>query len=325
MKTSLLNKYNRSIATEDIDIQQDDIHYDPVENKFFTNGDPAAAEQTSETEALPVNTTPVSDLMEQMDVVSNEVAIAGNLANYFSRKADKINVSIREGFRYLTTMNYDPMEQLNPMQLESFLSTLVFEEHEKLKVAQPAGFKGDMATYTTGLLARARAMDQVLDNVIRPAASRFGHYLTIPMDRAERRDFEHGVVTELSLEQLIKDDAAFFASNRGVTASLGDLFSSFREVVQSEQNMLEVRGILAGGGATSEVKRAVDSLSVVATALITRLGENGQHKMSREFASMIADQLTVVAKWVEWYAVQMTRVIETNNVLYSIEKELFKL
>lgn len=325
MQTSLLKKYGVQIATEDHIVQQDDVHYDPVMNKFYSAGDPAAAEQTPETEVLPIDPTPVTDLFKQMNTVSTEAAIAGNLINYFSRKADKINMSVREGFRYLTTMNYQPMEQLNPMQMESFLSTLVFDDHESLKVSQPAGFKGELAPYTTGLLARARVMAQVLDQVIRPAASRFGHYLSVPMDRAERRDFEHGITTDLSLDQLIKEDAQYFSQNRSATASLGTLFSSFREFVESENNMLEVQALLAGGGASTEVKRAVDSLSIVATALIERLGDTGGTKPSREFAVMIAEQLTEVAKWVEWFAVQMTRIIETNNVLYEIEKDLRKL
>lgn len=325
MKTSLLKKYGVNVSSEDHIIQQDDVHYDPTMNKFFSDGDPAAAEQTPETEVLPINTTPVTQLVEHMDVVSTESMISGNLVNYFSRKADKINMSVREGFRYLTTMNYQPMEPLNPMPMQSLLSTYVFEDHEGLSVSQPVGFKGEMLPYTLGLLARARVMDQVLNQVIRPAASRFGHYLSIPMDRAERRDFEAGVVIDLDVEQLIKDDAAFFAANRQSSASLGTLFTSFREFIESESNLLEVQGILGSGGATTEVKRAVDSLSIVATALIKRLGEDKTNKPSREFAAMIAEQLTTVAKWVEWYSLQMTRIIETNNVLASIEKELRKL
>lgn len=325
MKTSLLKKYGVQISTEDSDIQQDDVHYDPTMNKFFTDGDPAAAEQTPETEVLPVNTTPVTNLFQQMEVVSQEALMSGNLVNYFSRKADNINIAIREGFRYLTTMNHQPMEALNPLQMQSFVSGLVFDEHEKLKVDQPVGFKGNLTAYTTGLLARARIMDQVLEQVIRPAASRFGHYLSIPMDRAERRDFEQGVQIDLDLEALIKEDAQYFTGGRNSTSNLGDLFGSFREFIESESNLLEVQGILAGGGATTEVKRAVDSLSVVATALIKRLGEDKVNKPSREFAAMIGEQLNTVARWVEWYATQMTRIIETNNALASIEKEIRKI
>jgi len=325
MNSSLFKKYGVTFSNEDADIQQDDVHYDPTMNKFFSDGDPAAAEQTPETEILPIIPTPVTDLFDQMEVVSQEALMSGNLVNYFSRKADNINMAVREGFRYLTTMNYQPMEPLNPMQMQSFVSSLVFDEHESLKVDQPVGFKGDLYAYTTGLIARARIMDQVLDQVIRPAASRFGHYLSIPMDRAERRDFEQGVQIDLDLEQLVKDDSFYFTNNRQSTNSLGNLFGSFRDFVESENNMMQVQGILGSGGATTEVKRAVDSLSIVATALIKRLGEDKANKPSREFAVMIGEQLTLVAKWVEWYALQMTRIIETNNVLAAIEKDIRKL
>lgn len=76
MQTSLLKKYGVQVATEDHIIQQDDVHYDPVVNKFYTAGDPAAAEQTPETEVLPIDTTPVTDLFKQMNTVSTEAAIA---------------------------------------------------------------------------------------------------------------------------------------------------------------------------------------------------------------------------------------------------------
>lgn len=283
-------------------------------------------EDTVDVECPPIAVvdTPAETMYEDLLMVSNEAAMAGNLQNYFSRKADLINMSVREGFRYLTTMNYNPMEQLNPMQMESLVSGMVFEDHENVKVDQPTGFKGELLPYTTGLVARANVMTQVLNEVIRPAASRFGHYLSIPMDRAERRDFEAGVMINVPLEQLIKDDAEYFAANRQGSASLGKLFTSFREFIESERNMTEVNAILSGGN-TSEVKKAVDALSITATALIKRLGEDKQNKPSNEFATMIGEQLTEVAKWVEWYSVQMTRIIETNNCLYAIEKEIRKL
>lgn len=322
MKTSILHKYGVKPANENIEVE--DVHYDPTMNKFFTDGDPAAAEQTPETEALVVDPTPADQLIEDMRVVSNEAAFVGNLQNYFSRKADKINVSIREGFKYLTTMNYHPMEQLYPMQMESFVAGQLFDDNESLKVPQPSGFKGEMLPYTTSLIERAGVMNRVLTEVLRPAASRFGYYLSMPMEVANRRDFEAGVMIDVPLEQLVKAEAEYFGSGRGGTASLGQLFTSYREFIESEQNMLQVQAIISQGS-TVEVKRAVESLSIVATALIKRLSEDKNNRASNEFASMIGDQLTEVARWVEWYSAQMTRIIETNNCLREIEKEIMKL
>lgn len=322
MKSSILHKYGVKPSNENIEVE--DVHYDPTMNKFFTDGDPAAAEQTPETEALPVNPTPVEQLFDDMHVISTEAAFVGNLQNYFSRKSEKINMSIREGFKYLTTMNYDPMEQLHPMQMESFVAGQAFEDNETLKVPQPSGFKGEMLPYTTSLIERAGVMSKVLNEVLRPAASRFGYYLSMPMDTASRRDFEAGVMIDVPLEALVKAESEYFGSGRGGTASLGELFTSYREFVESEQNMLQVQSILSQGN-TSEVKRAVEALSITATALIKRLGEDKQNRPSNEFASMIGEQLSTVARWVEWYSAQMTRIIETNNCLYAIEKEIRKL
>lgn len=274
-------------------------------------------------EPLNVVQAPDTTLFQELGTVSTEAGFIGNVARYFSRRADSLNIAVREGFKYLTTFTYDPMETLHPGQMVSFVQNLDYMELEDLKVAQPVGFKDKLLPYTASLLDRAKVMDQVLEQVIRPATARFGHYLTTPVDRAERRGFQYGVQIGQSIDELVKADAQFFASSRSSTASFGKLFDSMSDFVGSERNMLEVNTVLKGG-VTSDVKNAVNALSLTATALIDRIGKESDIKTSSEFAKMMAEELTEVAKWVEWYAVQMTRIIETNNVLYAIEVELLK-
>lgn len=318
MKKGILSKYAENVSNESL---VSDVVFDSSQNKFFTEGSPQAAEQTEETEALPIEQTPTDNLFDAMNTISTEAGFIGNVSNYFQRKVSNFGIHVRDGFKHLTTWNYDPMLTLNPLSMTGFVTTLDYFEVEKETCPQPAGFKGEILPYTDGLVVRARIMAQIVEKVIKPAAARFGHYITTPIDRAERRTFEYGIDIDQSIDQLVKDDAAYFAANRQVTASFGKLYSSLNDFVLAERNMVEVNTILKGGE-TSTVKTAVAALSQTATALMERIAKDSEIKTSSEFAKMMADELTEVAKWVEWYAIQMTRIIETNNVLAATEKQL---
>ena len=277
----------------------------------------------STAEPLKIDDSPSNQLFEELGTISNEAMLMGNISKYFSRKVDNLSVSIQEGFKYLTTYNYDPMETLHPSNLATFTGSMDFLEHESLSVPQPNGMKGEILPLTAMLVAHAKVMQKVLTEVIRPATSRFGHYLTVPFDRAERRDFEFGVHIDEDLTRLIADEAKHFTSNRSASTTLGKVFNSFSDFVEAERNMQSINTMLNGGG-TEDVKKAVNALSQTASALVRRMSED-KVSNSNEFAKMVADQLTEVGRWVEWYAAQMTRIIETNNVLYEIEKAILKL
>jgi hypothetical protein len=273
---------------------------------------------------LGVDDSPSNQLFEDLGTISTEAMMMGNISKYFGRKTDSLSVSIQEGFKYLTTYNYDPMETLHPAQLSTFTSSLDFQEHVDMKVSQPNGLRGEILPLTAMLVEHAKIMDKVLNEVIRPATSRFGHYLSVSFDRAERRDFEFGITLSADRIKLIEEEAKLYTGNRAVQTTLGKAFNSFSDFVEAERNMQTVNQ-LVHGGATDEIKKAVQALVQTANALIRRIGEERSTSTSNEFAKMIGDQLSEAGRWVEWYAAQMTRIIETNNVLYEIEKAILDL
>lgn len=316
MKLGNISKYIKEagISTESEHYSDEEIVYD--------GGAPAHV--NAETAPLMLDDAPDNALFKQLNTIATESFSIGNFARYFSRKAEALNISVQEGFKYLTTYNYDPMETLHPLEMSNFTSTMDFMDHEDVKVPQPVSFKGELLPYTVLLLERAQTMNKVLTNVIQPATSRFGHYLSMPMDRAERRDFEYGINITSDRDKMYQEDAKLFGNNRSAQASLGSLFNSFSDFVEAERNMNAVKATLGEGG-MDQVKKAVQALTITAGALIKRLGQDEKNKPSGEFVRMISDQLTEVAKWVEWYSAQMTRVIETNNALYAAEKAILAL
>lgn len=294
-------------------------------SKKIATGNPSMEDfDVNSMEPLQVDDTPSNQLFEELGTISNEAMGMGNISKYFGRKADTLSVSIQEGFKYLTTYNYDPMETLHPKQLQSFVTGIDFFDHESMKVPQPNGLKGELLPVTAMLLEHAKVMSKVLNEVIRPATSRFGHYLSVPFDRAERRDFEFGISIGVDRIKLIEDEAKLYTGNRTSNTTLGAVFNSFADLVSAERNMQEVNALVHGGG-TTEIKKAVQALVQTSGALIRRIGEDRNITASNEFAKMISEQLSEAGRWVEWYAAQMTRIIEVNNVLYEIEEEVLKL
>lgn len=287
-------------------------------------GPTPTAEPTGDTEPLGIDDTPSNQLFKDLYTVANEAMDMGNISKYFGRKVDSLSVSIQEGFKYLTTYNYEPMETLHPAQLAMFTDSLDFLDHSDLKVPQPNGLKGEILPLTALLVEHAKVMQLVLTNVIRPATSRFGHYLTVPFDRAERRDFEFGINISADRDRLIQAESKFFAGGRAAQTTLGQVFNSFSDFVEAERNMQTVNTLLSGGG-TDEMKKAVQALAQTSSALVRRMAEERKVTTSNEFAKMVGEQLAEVGRWVEWYAGQMTRIIETNNVLFDIEKEILKI
>lgn len=266
-------------------------------------------------------TNPSLELYKTLESISVEANYIGNVSNYFQRKLINLGINIKSGFEYLTTWNYDPMETLNPSAMSSFVGTLDYLEMGKIIVPQPNGFKGELLPYTARLLQRTELMKEVIDTVIKPATARLGHYLANPVERSETRGFVFGVSTTIRLEDVLKKDREFFASNRQVTVMFNKLYSSLSEFVSCEQNMKETANAVSGGG-VDDIRKSIKALVDITNALMSDIADNKLNETSKEFTKLLASELKVVAEWVEWYALTMTRIIETNNALAETEKQL---
>ena len=260
--------------------------------------------------------SPDQQLFMALDTISTEAAFIGNMGNYFKRKLSHFGMSITEGFNYLTTWNYDPMLPLSPLIVRGAVDTLDYLEVGGLMVQQPNGFKGELLPYTGKLIRRTEIMHRIIDNAIKPLTMRFGHYLANPSERSETRDFQFPVTLGNMLPELIKEDSEHFTNNRQATVKFNKLFSSMSEFVSCIENIHEVSNAVKAGG-TEDIKGHVKNLVDTVNALMTDISTNKEHEASKEFTKMLSEELKIAAQWVEWYAVQMTRIIETNNTLHA--------
>ena len=84
--------------------------------------------------------------------------------------------------------------------------------------------------------------------------------------------------------------------------------------------MVEYGKMLAVSSPTM-VRAAVEQLVAVSEGLFKSLSSE-RDPASKQLIQTIGNELATVAKWVEWYAVQITRLTETNQVFAQLEKEL---
>lgn len=274
--------------------------------------------------AVDTSTGNIETLYETLETISNEAQFIGNFVNYFNRKSANFKVGIKDGFNYLTTYNYAPLETLHPQNLKFFLNSgIEYLDLKDFVAVVPFGLRGELLPYTNELVRRVSLMSSVIDVVVKEATSTVASFINDPSLRSERR-FKSNSKINFDLDSIKKEESKYFDATRRAQSKFQEVYNSFNDFITCEENLLTVRKELKEGQLV-ELKRSIENLCLLTTTLIEQIGKepmDGRDKPSKEFSEFVAAEVTHAAKWTEWYALQMTRIIETNNCLATTEKEL---
>jgi hypothetical protein len=279
-------------------------------------------------DAVETSVSPLQDLADICTEISNEAFSVNNVGDYFTRKGAKLSVAVREAFRYITTRDYRKPEQLNASQLARMLRTVHYTELANDLAYQPLGFTGNLCAYTTEL--NGKPLTYVLgliNEVLIPAQRRFAYYLNNPGEYNERREFEAGSKYTLQmLEELKRDEGKWMTlGNHSSTAAFGELFDNNGEIVKTCEllnNFNDKRWVQA---APQKIEQEVNKLVKISGALFENLSRSAQDAASAQFINMLATEISTVAKWMEWYAVMTTRVMDATTAMKENEKTLMAL
>jgi hypothetical protein len=263
---------------------------------------------------------PIRQFYFACESISMEAAEMGSIAGWFARMGSNVSMSIQRGFELMTTYNWAPLTTLYPSQMGTVMRSLDYMEIQSKSVSQPRGFSGNLHDYVMGMAPRIQLACAIKANVLDPAIQRLGHYLTNPGERGDRRDFPGGAADIGQIAKLLADEAKFFKGGADATASFGQLFSNNTEFTKAEFQMVEYGKLLAQTPPAA-VKAAVEQLTAVASGLFKSLSSE-RDPASKQLIQAVGAELTTVAKWIEWYAVQITHLTETNAVFAQLEKEL---
>jgi hypothetical protein len=263
---------------------------------------------------------PIRQFYFACESISMEAAEMGSIAGWFARMGSNVSMAVKRGFELMTTYDWAPLTTLYPSNMNTVMRSLDYMEIQSKPVSQPRGFSGNLHDYVIGLAPRIQLACAIKANVIDPAIQRLGHYVTNPGERGDRRDFPGGAADIGQLAKLLAEEAKYFKGGSDATASFGQLFSNNAEFVKAEFQMVEYGKLLAQTP-PSAVKASVEQLSAVAQGLFKSLSSE-RDPASKQLIQTIGNELVAVAKWVEWYAVQITRLTETNAVFAQLEREL---
>lgn len=265
---------------------------------------------------------PVADLFLTCNTISNEASIVGDTVGYFAKRFSSMAISIKDGFRYLTTFTNPQLAPLNPGQMSTWARRVDYTEIEDIAFPQPLGFTANINDYVASLKLRAAVAATLVQKVIDPCAQRLGHYVSAGPERSDRRDFVAGSTRAITeVDSMIAEDAKFFrVGDRNATARFGDLYHSINDFVKAEQDMQQIAEII-NSHPTAQVKAQVAALGQIAEALLTRLSRDTD-PASKEFIKQVGNDLQEVARWVEWYAALMIRITDLNQVLVVSENKL---
>lgn len=267
-----------------------------------------------------VTIDPIRQLYIACESISTEAAEMGNISGWFARQGANMSMAIKRGFELITTLNWAPLTTLYPSNMQTVMRTRDYMELQNQTFPQPRGFSGNLLNYITDMAPRIVLATALKQNVIDPAIQRLGYFVTNASERNERRSFPGGAADVGQLASLLADEAKYFKGGADATAAFGDLFSNNGEFIQAEYKMVEYGKLLAKGSPET-VKAAVQQLVAVAEGLFKSLATDSD-PTSKELIQTVGNELAGVAKWVEWYAVQITHLTETNACLSQMEKQL---
>lgn len=272
-------------------------------------------------ESIETPVDPLKLFYKTCETISTEAAEMGSIAGFFVRAGNNFAINIKKGFEFLTTWNWAPIPTLNPGNMRSIARTRDYMVLQDKPVAQPRGFVGNLHDYVMEMQPRILLMSQIKTNVIDPAIKRLGYYVTNPDQRSDRRDFPGGAADVAQTAKLLVDEARYFGKgDNQATATFGQLFNNMNEFVQTEYKLVEYAGLMKAADPAT-IRGAVENLSAIAGGLFKSMG-NPNDVSSKQLTQAIGAELQGVAKWVEWYAVQYTRLVETTQVCASIEEDI---
>lgn len=264
---------------------------------------------------------PMRQFYRACQTISMEAAEMGSIAGFFVRAGNNISMAVKRGFETLTTYDWAPLPTLYPGNMRSVARTRDYLQYADKFVNQPRGFIGNLHDYVMSMEARIVLAAQIKQLVLDPAVKRLGYYVSNPTERGDRRDFPGGAADVAQTAKLLADEAKWYGKgDNQATATFGSLFNSMADFVAADYKLVEYAKLM-DQAKPADIRATVEALSATAQSLFKSLA-NDKDNASKQLIQTIGNELQNVAKWVEWYAVQYTKLVETTQVFATLEKEL---
>ncbi|MNC18868.1 hypothetical protein D3C81_551960 [compost metagenome] len=266
-------------------------------------------------------------LLELFETISEEAFIVGDVNNWLQRKAAKISTTVRDNLRALTNFNFKRPDVINVQPLARSLNTRDYTDLVGLNVYVPVGFQNELLGYATTLTSVSQPLASgALIDVLLPAQKCFGYYINNTGEANETRELIcKPKITLADITKVIEAESAYFiAGNHRSSAPLGDVFENKNAIVTTADMLNKINHSLWQQVPPEKVQAEVEKLSKLSTVLLGLL-ENNSDNTSAVFVKSLVGQLVEVGRFIEWYAVLMTRLGDFTAAMKLNEKNLIDL
>jgi hypothetical protein len=264
-------------------------------------------------------------LISACQTVSAEAFSIDDLKKVVSDRLPKLSAALKDAFRFVTTWDHSKPEVLNPNAVMATLRKVQYTDLDEFKIHKPVGFKGNLHAYTLHQLRNLELLNDIPTAVLTPVTTRFAYYLN-DLTRLEERRIE-SIAEEMDLavlQEAVELEAAWFI--KGNRSSEGLFTELFDNNAECSAAMTEINRINASRWAAAKPSLVADltgRLVKTADALFAAI-QQAEQPISKQVVAALASELELAARWVEWYSVTVTRLIDLTTALKLNEKKLLR-
>lgn len=272
-----------------------------------------------------IETLEIQRLVEACQTVSTEAFSVSDIGQVVSDRLPKLSAALKDAFRFMTTWDYSKPEVLNSMSIQGVLRKVQYTDITELRVAKPVAFTGNLYDYSKELNSdRLAALTALKSNVLKDCKARFAYYLN-DLDNLDERRVEEGIaaLNQELLNRQIKEEAKWhIGGNRSNEANFGELFDNNKQCVDATISINEINKARWSKANPRDIQKETQALVKIAEALFAAIKKRGN--VSKQVLKTLANELELAGRWVEWYSVQVTQIIDTTTALKHTEKTLIR-
>jgi len=258
--------------------------------------------------------------------VSQETYSAEDFAGMLTKRLPKLTASLKDAFRFITTWDYARPEVINVSSLRMKLRQVQYTDIDGVVVPKPVGFTGNLHDYLQGVhKQRLDVMVKLNKEVLTKILRNLAYYMENPDGLKEHRDTQKTVsYDQRFLDSLINEERKWLLEgNRSSEAEFGELFGSNTECLNAVALINDINQVRWRQANPKDVSHQVKALQQTAEMLLDTVKQN-QEPPSKVVMVKIADELELAARWVEWFSVMQTRIIDTTTAMKQMEKVLLR-
>lgn len=253
--------------------------------------------------------------------ISLEAHTVADFESFSKQWLPKLQATLADAFRFLTTWDYSRPETLNVSAMSSRLKHVDFTDLDDVMVSKPVGFYGHLSDYAADLVKVQTPLLIALEKELTKVNRHLGRYLQDPS--ALKSLTYTRVLTHDPRDALEKEAEWYIVGNRSSEGSFTDLYANKSDYLTTLGQVNTINAQRWKNANPNAIARLVQSINQIGETVLKEAQTEGS-AVSRRVVVGIADDLELAARWVEHYSVITTHIMDLTSALKTTEKKLLR-